>query len=120
MFSSTKDDWTTPIDLFKKWDNVFCFNLDAASSDENALCKRHFTKADDGLAQNWGGLSGMVKSPVWARDRKMGRESIHGGAETKHKRCMPVTRQNGHGMVSRFLYPWTHHVSAWAVEVWRV
>ena len=63
MFSSAKDDWTTPIDLFKKWDNVFCFNLDAASSDDNALCKRHFTKADDGLAQSWGGCRVWLNPP---------------------------------------------------------
>lgn len=120
MFSSAKDDWTTPIDLFEKWDNVFCFNLDAASSDDNALCERHFTKADDGLAQEWGGVSCVAQPSVWTRNREVGGESIRRSAETEHKRCVPAPRPNRYKVVSRLLHPWAHHVSAWTVEVWRL
>ena len=34
---------------------MFHFTLDAASSDENAKCNKHFTTKDDGLKQNWEG-----------------------------------------------------------------
>lgn len=54
---STKDDWTTPQALFKALDAEFHFTLDPCSTDENALCKKHFTKAEDGLSQKWGGRS---------------------------------------------------------------
>lgn len=63
MFSSAKDDWETPQDLFDKWDNVFAFDLDAASSDTNAKCKRHFTVSDDGLSQDWGGCRVWLNPP---------------------------------------------------------
>lgn len=55
MFSSKKDDWTTPPDFFKQLDNEFHFTLDAASSEENHLCKNYFTIETDGLSQDWGG-----------------------------------------------------------------
>ena len=55
QFSSQKDDWETPQELFDQLDKMFHFTLDAASSDENAKCEKHFTAEDDGLKQNWGG-----------------------------------------------------------------
>lgn len=55
MRSSSSGEWTTPHDLFAELDAEFHFDVDAASTDENALCERHFTAADDGLAQEWSG-----------------------------------------------------------------
>ncbi len=52
-FSSASDEWRTPIDFFRACDRQFSFNLDAASSDENALCVRHYTAENDALAQDW-------------------------------------------------------------------
>lgn len=54
LFSSKKMDWCTPQDFFDKLDAEFHFTLDAASSDENAKCKNHFTVQDNDLSQNWG------------------------------------------------------------------
>lgn len=56
MFSSKKDDWETPQDLFDELDKEFHFTLDAASSDLNAKCEKHYTLKDDGLSQPWGGV----------------------------------------------------------------
>lgn len=53
--TSDRSDWETPRDLFERLDRFWHFDLDVASSDENALCERHFTKEDDGLAQSWAG-----------------------------------------------------------------
>lgn len=55
MFSSNSNEWTTPDDLYQILDSEFHFTLDAASTDENAKCPRHFTAEDNGLEQNWGG-----------------------------------------------------------------
>ena len=56
MFSSKKQDWTTPKEFFKKLDDEFHFTLDAAASDENALCKDYFTEKDNALVQKWTGI----------------------------------------------------------------
>ena len=63
QFSSAKDDWETPQKLFDKLDAEFHFSLDAASSDENAKCEKHFTAEDDGLEQNWGGQTVWLNPP---------------------------------------------------------
>ena len=50
-----RTDWETPRDLFDRLDAIWHFDLDAASSDDNALCSDHFTVEQDGLKQPWCG-----------------------------------------------------------------
>ena len=53
--TSDRSDWETPRELFDRLDRFWHFDLDVASTDENALCAEHFTKEQDGLAQSWSG-----------------------------------------------------------------
>lgn len=64
-----RSDWETPRDLFDRLDRFWHFDLDPASTDENALCEKHFTKADDGLAQSWKGHR-VWCNPPYGRDVK--------------------------------------------------
>lgn len=68
-FTSNRDDWETPQSLFDKLNKEFCFTLDPASTHSNAKCKHHFTKEEDGLAQNWGGQV-VFCNPPYGRDIK--------------------------------------------------
>lgn len=52
-FESAKQDWETPIELFRAIDEEFHFTLDAAASAENCKVKRFFTSKDDGLSKSW-------------------------------------------------------------------
>ena len=70
QFSSQKDAWETPQDFFDRYDERFHFNLDAASTDDNAKCKNHFTVSDDGLSQNCGGCRVWLNPPY---GREIGR-----------------------------------------------
>ena len=54
LFSSDNNFWETPQKLFDELDAEFHFDLDPCSTHENAKCAEHFTKAEDGLSQNWG------------------------------------------------------------------
>ena len=69
MFSSEKDDWETPQDLFDKLDDEFHFTLDAASSDLNAKFEKHYTVEDDGLSQSWAG-NNVFLNPPYGRNMK--------------------------------------------------
>lgn len=69
MFSSEKDDWETPQDLFDELDEEFHFTLDAASSDLNAKCEKHYTIEDDGLSQSWEG-NNVFLNPPYGRTMK--------------------------------------------------
>jgi len=55
MFSSKTPEWATPQDLFDRLNDKYNFNLDPASTDENAKCEAHYTADDDGLSHSWGG-----------------------------------------------------------------
>lgn len=55
LFSSAKEDWETPKDLFDMLDQEFHFTLDPCASNENAKCRKYFTKQENGLSKDWGG-----------------------------------------------------------------
>lgn len=66
------DEWDTPQDLYEKLDAEFGFNLDPCSTDENKKCVLHYTKAEDGLKQDWGGCRVFCNPPysetkLWVR-----------------------------------------------------
>jgi site-specific DNA-methyltransferase (adenine-specific) len=54
LFSSNKDDWSTPENFFKALDEEFHFDLDPCASHENHKCNKYYTAEDDGLRQDWG------------------------------------------------------------------
>lgn len=57
LFSSASEEWATPQELFDRLNEKYSFDLDAASTDENAKRERHFTKEQDGLSKNLGGAA---------------------------------------------------------------
>lgn len=52
-FTSEKDFWETPQELFDELNKEFNFTLDPCSSHQNAKCKKHYTISDDGLSKSW-------------------------------------------------------------------
>ena len=63
MFSTGKDDWETPPELFKRLDDEFHFTLDPCCSVNTAKCRKFYTEAEDGLKQNWAGETVFVNPP---------------------------------------------------------
>lgn len=63
LFSSATVEWETPQDLYDKLDAEFHFTLDPCSTDENAKCRKHYTKADNGLMQDWTGETVYCNPP---------------------------------------------------------
>jgi phage N-6-adenine-methyltransferase len=52
LFSSAKDDWQTPRELFDELNAEFDFNVDLAATAENTLCDEWFDERRGG-ALNW-------------------------------------------------------------------
>ena len=52
---SSKDEWQTPTWLFELLHKEFRFVLDAAATEENALCEWFFDKETNGLESEWFG-----------------------------------------------------------------
>lgn len=56
MFSSKTYLWSTPQDLFDKYNKIYHFETDVCALPENAKCEKYFTPEMDGLKQEWKGV----------------------------------------------------------------
>ena len=66
MPPSKRDNWGTPRDLFSDLEREFGpFDLDAAASDENALCKKYYSIENDSLQHPW--LGRVYVNPPYGR-----------------------------------------------------
>lgn len=63
MFFSATDMWATPQDLFDELNAEFHFTLDPCATAENAKCKKFYTRAEDGLKQDWEGETVFCNPP---------------------------------------------------------
>lgn len=63
MRSSATDEWATPQDFFDRLNSEFHFTLDVCATPENAKCARYFTRAQDGLKQDWTGETVWCNPP---------------------------------------------------------
>ncbi|MBS6993166.1 MAG: adenine methyltransferase [Alistipes sp.] len=63
MFFSATDMWATPQNLFDELNAEFHFTLDPCATAENAKCKKFYTRAEDGLKQDWEGETVFCNPP---------------------------------------------------------
>ena len=70
MFSSNTCEWATPQDFFDRLNAEFKFTLDPCASAENHKCDKYYTKAEDGLIQDWSGETVFCNPPY---GREIGR-----------------------------------------------
>lgn len=81
-FMSRTCEWATPPNFFQALDKEFSFTLDPCCTAENAKCKKHYTRAEDGLVQSWQGETVFMNPPygreigIWMR--KAAEESTKG------------------------------------------
>jgi len=67
IMSSNSNEWATPKWLFKILNNIYRFTLDPCSTDENAKCKTHFTKKENGLLLCWN-THNVFMNPPYGRE----------------------------------------------------
>jgi phage N-6-adenine-methyltransferase len=110
-FSSKKQDWETPNDLFSLLDEEFAFELDACATKDNAKCIKYFDEEADGLKQSWQTLGKSVYcNPPYSA-----------GALTKW--CDKAIEEAARGVRVILLVPartdtkWWHRVFAQAEEI---
>lgn len=65
MYTSNSEEWGTPQELFNRLNKEFNFTLDICASKENAKCPKYYTKEEDALKQEWGGVIWM--NPPYGR-----------------------------------------------------
>lgn len=73
--TNSTDEWSTPWSMFRRWNELFRFTLDAAASAPNAKCERFFSKEDNGLNQSWSGFRVFCNPPYSQVDKWMEKAS---------------------------------------------
>lgn len=83
-FSTGKDDWGTPQDLFDALNKEFNFTLDPCADINNHKCTRYYTKEQDGLMQPWKGETVFCNPPY----------SKRGGQAKWIEKCYTEAKEN--------------------------
>lgn len=101
LLSSEKMDWCTPRDFFDMLNQEFHFTLDAAATDETALCPDYYTPETDGLANSWATSGSVWCNPPYGREigkwvKKAHTEALRGGGH-----CFAYPGQDGHQLLPR-------------------
>lgn len=82
LFSSNKDDWETPQDLFDYFNNIFNFDLDVCANKSNKKLNNYFSEKDNALICNWSRKNWCnppySKGKQWKFVRKAYEESLRG------------------------------------------
>jgi site-specific DNA-methyltransferase (adenine-specific) len=82
LFTSARQDWETPQNLFDELNAEFNFTLDVCAEMSTAKCPHYFTQSEDGLAQSWAGERCFMNPPygrqIGAWIEKAYRESLLG------------------------------------------
>ena len=89
LFSSGKDDWETPPELFEELDAEFHFDLDPCAKPKTAKCKDFYTPEQDGLQQDWGGRRVFCNPPYSKKNRG------NPGQEAWIKKCADEAKKPG-------------------------
>lgn len=55
LFTSSTDEWATPVNFFKELDHTCNFQLDVCASESNFKCDHYYTKKENGLISRWFG-----------------------------------------------------------------
>lgn len=69
LFSTGKNDWETPQELFDLLGRDYRFTLDACATKTNAKCARFFSPEEDALTQDWGGETVWCNPPYSAKQQ---------------------------------------------------
>lgn len=125
-FSTGKDDWETPQWLFNQLDDEFHFTLDPCCTAENAKCRKYYTKAENGLEQDWKGET-VFCNPPYSRGKKGAP-----GQEAWIKKCFEESKKSGYNLryaaSSAYGHEGISHIHIWIcrnqiysreIKVWR-
>lgn len=56
MYSSKKQDYQTPLDIFDYLNDIYKFDCDLFANKENALCKKYYTEENSAFVNVWGNV----------------------------------------------------------------
>lgn len=106
IFKSNNDEWATPQDVYDALNSEFHFNLDPCCTAENAKCEYHFTAAENGLLQSWGGYS-VFCNPPYSEIEKWVRKAYFESQNPNTIIVMLIPARTD----TRYFHKWIYHRS---------
>lgn len=79
MFSSEKNDWSTPQDFYDELDREFHFDIDLCANETNHKHKNYFSEEDNALEQDWEGYTGFCNPPYGKEIKDWVRKAYYEG-----------------------------------------
>ena len=101
QYTNRSDEWSTPQDVFDELNAEFHFDLDPCATDENHKCENYFTKEQDGLKQNWGGVQSVLQSTI-RKYCKVDGEVFQRGVQRQYIGCHAYTIEDRHKIFPQF------------------
>ena len=97
-FSSQTAEWETPQWFFETLHQEFGFSLDPCSTHSNAKCRKHFTRAEDGLKKSWADEV-VFMNPPYGREIALWMSKADSPAHDERATliCMVPARTDTHG-----------------------
>lgn len=89
LFSTGKDDWETPPDLFNSLNEEFHFTIDVCANNINKKLNRYYSEEEDGLSKDWQGET-VWCNPPYSRSTKKKR-----GQADWIKKCYEESQKPG-------------------------
>lgn len=99
LFSKSSDEWTTPESVFDSLNAEFNFTLDPCATSDNHKCAQYFTKDQDGLTKNWGGVQRVLQSTLQP-DLSVGPEVLPGITKAWNSGCYAHSSKDRHTIFS--------------------
>lgn len=100
LFTSNSEEWSTPQAFFDELDTEFHFTLDPCSTDDNAKCEKHYTKEQDGLAQDWTGETVFCNPPYGRNIRKWCEKCYRHAQGGTRQLCSSMQGRTRHGFTN--------------------
>ena len=104
LFSSKTDEWSTPQNIFEELNKEFHFNLDPCATKDNAKCRKFFTKAQDGLKQNWQGYNVFCNPPYGRKIKEWVRKAYEESLKPKTTVVMLIPARTDTSYFHDYIY----------------
>ena len=104
LFSSRTDEWSTPQNVFEELNKEFHFNLDPCATKDNAKCRKFFTKAQDGLKQNWQGYNVFCNPPYGRKIKEWVRKAYEESLKPKTTVVMLIPARTDTSYFHDYIY----------------
>ena len=93
-FTSNRNDWETPDELFDPLNDEFGFTMDVCATEENKKCWMCYTEKEDGLSQDWAQWYACWMNPPFNKNKEWVKKAYEESLKGATVVCLVPARTN--------------------------